>query len=131
MSVNRSRVSAIKKSQKESLIRKELGQCLQQLAADRPGLRGLMLSRVHLSDDRHYATIYFYMPDGEQAFEKKLEELLLFKPSLRKALAQTLVGRYVPDLVFAYDNTMKKQLEIERTLDALKDEFVDQSDDES
>lgn len=118
-----SRVGSIKRGQKESLIRKEMGVMLQQLATEYEALRGLIISRVQLSDKKSVATIYFYTPDGEKVFDQKLQELKLFKPSLRKALADHIKGRYVPEIVFRFDRTVEKKLAIEKTLDQIKDEL--------
>ena len=77
------RVSKIKKSQKESLLRKERSELLQEASLDNPQLQGLSASRVELSADKGIAHIFFFLPEGEGFFEKKLEFLKLFKPSLK------------------------------------------------
>lgn len=119
------RVSAIKKSQKESLLRKEISELLQEASLDNPQLQGLSASRVELSADKGIAHIFFFLPEGEEFFEKKLEFLKLFKPSLRKALANRIPGRYVPQLIFRYDNQLEKQIKIESLLDEVKKDFKD------
>lgn len=118
-----SRVSSIKKSQKESLLRKEISRLLQAVSLDNPALGGLSISRVSLSDDKHLCSVFFYSPDGPETFEKKLETLKLYKPSLRKAIAQKIPGRHVPDLLFKYDSQLEKQLAIEQLLDKVKKEI--------
>lgn len=125
-----SRVSSIKRGQKESFIRKHMSMLLQQLAIEHASLRGLTVSRVQLSDKKSVAVIYLYTPEGEQVFQQKLDELKLFKPSMRKALAEQMIGRYVPEIIFRFDRTVEKQLAIEKTLDTIKEELVNTSDDE-
>ena len=117
------RVSEIKKNQKESLLRKEIGSLLQEASLDNPGLQGLSVSRVELSADKSLARVFFFLPEGKEVFQEKLETLKLFKASLRKALANRIPGRYVPKIIFHYDDQLEKQIEIETLLDKVKKEF--------
>ncbi len=116
-----SRVSSIKKSQKESLLRKEISTLFQQISIDNPTLLGLSISRVSLSDDKGLCSVFFYSPEGQDFFDKKLSTLTLFKRSLRKAIAQKIDARYVPELIFKYDTQLEKQLSIEQLLDQVKE----------
>lgn len=116
-----SRVASIKKSQKESLLRKEISGLLQQASLDIPAVAGLDVSRVVLSDDKSVCSVFFYTPDGIEVFERKLKDLTLLKASLRKAIAQRIASRFVPEIVFKYDTQLEKQLAIERLLDTLKE----------
>lgn len=116
-----SRVSSIKKSQKESLLRREISSLLQQASLDMPSIAGLDVSRVTLSDDKSVCSVFFYSPEGMATFERKLKDLTLFKPSLRKAIAQRVASRFVPEIIFKYDTQLEKQLAIERLLDTLKE----------
>jgi ribosome-binding factor A len=115
-----SHVSSIKKSQKESLLRKELSSLFQQISLDEPSLHALSVSRVSLSDDKSVCSVFFYSPEGQTYFEKKLDTLKLFKSSLRKAIAQRVIARYVPEFIFKYDTQLEKQLAIENLLDQVK-----------
>ena len=81
-------VSSIKKSQKESLIFRTIAQLFSQTTLDDQKLQGLAVSRVKLSDDKGVAIIYFYAPGGLEEFKEKLKALLLYKSSLRRALAR-------------------------------------------
>ena len=114
------RASEIKRNQKESLLRKEIGVLIQEASLDNPQLRGLAISRVTLSADKSSIRVFFFIPDGKEAFIKKLADLKLFKPSLRKALADRIPGRYVPQIIFQYDDQLEKQIEIETLLDKVK-----------
>ena len=120
MTIERTR--EIKRAQKESLIFKELSQLLLQLSMDEPALGQLYINRVKLSPDKSSCTIYFYSPLGEEDFRKKLGILILYKPSLRTALAKTLASRYTPELIFAFDKQFEKQQRIEALIDKVKAE---------
>lgn len=115
-----SRVASIKRSQKESLLRREISSLLQTASLDNPALAGLDITHVELSRDKGICSVFFYSPEGEEFFKRKLSTLVLFKPSLRKAIAQKIPSRYVPEIIFKYDSQLEKQLAIEQLLDKAK-----------
>lgn len=117
-----SRTGSIKRSQKEAQFRKVMSDLIQKASLDYPQLFGVTVSRVVLSPDKSTCNVFFYSIDGETAFAEQLEHLKLFKPSLRKALAQAVPARYVPEIIFHYDAQLEKQLKIEALLDKVKHE---------
>ena len=117
-----SRVNSIKRAQKESLISRKISQFLLQITLDEPRLQELTVSRVQLSSDKSIVNIFLYTPKGKEAFDELFSLLLLYKPSLRKALSQAVPARYTPDLMFKYDVQFEKQCELEMTLNKLKTE---------
>lgn len=121
--MNPSNISNIKRSQKESLLLKELSKMLHELMLDDKELSGLFINRVELSKNKGACIVYFYDPQGPAIFEAKKRHLILYKPSLRKAIAMTLDGRYTPELVFAYDEQFEKQQRIENILEKVKKDF--------
>lgn len=116
------RVGFIKKSQKESLIKRKVSELLVQAAMDYPQLHGLAVTRVALSASNQFASIFLYSPNGVEEFNQKLPFLKLFAPSLRKALSRELSGRYTPEIKFWYDSAEEKQQAVERLLDQIKNE---------
>jgi|SRR5579872_3172886 ribosome-binding factor A len=115
------RVREIKHAQKESQLLHEIGQLFIQLAHDEPGLQGLYVTRVKLSPDKSKCMIFIHALGGLKEFEEKRPALVMFKGSIRKALAQLIRGRYTPDLRFAYDATLDKQRHVDDLIDQLKD----------
>ncbi len=113
--------SAIKRAQKESLIQQEFSKLLLQLMLDDSRLQGLFVSRIKLSADKSVCTIFLYASTGEDEFHEKLGTLLLYKPSLRKAMAQIIPSRYVPELVFKFDDLFEKQKHMDELLDKIKE----------
>src|SRR5436309_8367 len=93
----------IKKAQKESYFFKEIAQLFRQITIDEPSLNVLFINKVSLSSDGGKCVVLFLASNGRAEFEAKLPTLILYKPSLRAALAKTSHGRYVPNLVFRYD----------------------------
>jgi len=114
--------SDIKRAQKETLLLRELSKFFLQITLDDKELEGLSISKVKLSPDKSMCTVFFYSSKGAEDFEKRFERLILYKPSIRKSLSQTLVLRHTPDLRFKYDPHIEKQLKIEELLNKIKTE---------
>jgi ribosome-binding factor A len=113
--------SAIKRAQKESLLLHVFSELLLQITLDDSRIQGIYVNRVKLSSDKSVCTIFFYTPDGPDTFNEKLGYLLLYKPSLRKAIAQAIPSRYVPELVFKFDDQFEKQQRVDELLDRIKE----------
>jgi ribosome-binding factor A len=120
--MTRSTVSSIKHSQKESALLQIIAQLFVQIMQDEPSLTGLTITRVKLDPSKSKCTILFHAIGGIEEFEQKRKTLVLYKPSLRKALSQSIHGRYTPQLRFAYDQQLDKQRRVEDLIDKLKDE---------
>ena len=118
----RSQIQAKKRAQKERLLMHEISNLFAQAALDDSSLHGLSIRRIQLSEDKSICNVYFYSEDGKAAFDEKLQRLKLYKPSMRKALAERLQFRYMPDLRFRFDDQYEKQRSIEKLLDKLKEE---------
>lgn len=112
----------IRRAQKESLFLREISQLFTQAAMDDKRLMGVSLSRVSLSDDKSVCTVYFYNSGGVEEFKKIFNILVLYKPSLRKALAAKIQSRYTPELVFKYDEQFEKQMRLESLFEKIKHE---------
>lgn len=116
------RVSEIKRAQKESLLFRELSGLFMKIVMEQPALQLLTLTHVKLSQDKGACSIYFYANGGRQAFEDSMSTLILYKPSMRKALSQSIPGRYTPELIFRFDEQFEKQQRMEKILDTIKTE---------
>ncbi|NRB21708.1 30S ribosome-binding factor RbfA [Candidatus Dependentiae bacterium] len=102
-----------RRAQKEANMLREISKLFMQLSQDNSELAGISVSRVKLSPDKSHCTIFFYLLDGEEKFQEKFSTLILYKPSLRKALSQAIPSRYTPDLVFKYDTLVEKQRRVD------------------
>lgn len=111
--------SDIKRSQKESLLLRIISQLYHQVSQDDKVLQQAYVTRVQLSPSKTVCTVYFYMAQGEDAFKKISSRIALYKPSMRKALAQEINGRYTCELAFRYDTQFEKTQKVERLLDSL------------
>jgi ribosome-binding factor A len=115
-------IQSIKKSQKESLLYKAISNLIAATTRDDNRLGGMMVNRVKLSDDKSVCTVFFYTVGGLPEFEQKLPFLLLYKSSLRRALAKSIASRYTPELIFKFDDQFEKQQRIENILEKIKGE---------
>jgi ribosome-binding factor A len=112
----------IRKAQKESYFYREISTLFSRITIDEPRLTGLFINRVNLSSDGGTCVVLFLATNGRPEFEEKLPTLILYKPSLRSAIAKTSHGRYTPNLIFRYDEDQEKADKINRLIDKLKDE---------
>ncbi len=115
-------VSDIKRAQKESLLLRELSTYFLRITNEDNRIKDIFLNRVKLSKNKSVCTLYFYTSQGEQHFQEIMPFLILYKPSMRKALAQSINARYTPQLVFKYDTAYEKHLKIDELLEKLKQE---------
>lgn len=112
----------IKLAQKEEQLLRELASLFMQISQDEPRLQDLFLNRVHLSPDKGSCSIFFFSPLGKQKFDELFPILILYKPSLRAALAKRIPARYTPQLIFRFDDQFEKQQRIENLLEKIKTE---------
>lgn len=116
------KVHEIKRAQKASLLLRTISILFSKAVQDDPLLKGTMINRVELAPDKSTCYVYFYTPEGEQAFqETMLPRLILYKPSLRAAVAKEIAGRYTPEIVFKFDSTFERTMRIDTLLSELKD----------
>lgn len=113
-------VSDIKRAQKESLLLRELSTFFLRITQDDARLHDVVLNRVKLSKDKSVCTLFFYSTKGESYFNEIMPFMISYKPSMRKALAQSINARYTPQLIFKYDAPFEKQLVVDDILNKLK-----------
>lgn len=113
----------VRRAQKESLLFREISKLFLEAGLDDPKLQSITINRAVLSPDKSICTVYFYTPEGQAYFEKELLSIITqYKVSLRRALASRVQSRYTPELVFAYDQQLEKQLRLEMLLEEVKSE---------
>lgn len=115
----------IKREQKKSLFFREVSSIIHRLTETESLLMNIYPTKIDFSSDMGICYVYFaaHGSEGEALFKQALEKLKLYKPSMRKALADTLKGRYTPQLTFLYDKTHEKQLRVEALLDQVQEEI--------
>jgi len=117
-----SNIRDIKHAQKESLFFKILSEIFLNLTQEEPGLVGIQVSKVALSRDKGTVTILFYCED-EELFQAAFSTLILYKPSMRKALGEKISSRYIPQIRFSFDKKCKRQQSLEAALHQVSQEL--------
>lgn len=112
----------IKHSQKESVYFREITQILREAALDDSQLGHATPTRIRLSADASICTVFMFTPEGEERFKEILGALILYKPSMRKALAHRIAARHTPDLIFKFDDHYEKQERLEQLFEKIKHE---------
>lgn len=107
----------IRRAKRESHLLRVISSLFTQQAVEDSRLQDLFINRVELNADGSICYVFFYSALGKKYFDEVLGHLILYKPSLRAAIAHELSGRYVPDIAFRFDERFEKQQEIERLID--------------
>lgn len=120
--MSRLKAHEIKREQKKSLFLKEISKLIQAISADEEDVAGVYPSRVDFSADTGICYVYFatFTESEQETFDKALRVLKMYKPSIRTALSKEIKSRYVPDLVFLYDEVKIKERRINDLLDKVQ-----------
>ena len=102
------RSSLIKKQQRESLFFRELSVSLHDLFLDESSFASLYLTRVELSNGNGACILFFGCLEGQEGFDRLLQTLKLYKPSVRKLIATLWQSHHTPEVVFRFDDSMQK-----------------------
>lgn len=84
-----------------------------------PGLSEVTITAVTMSRDLRTARVYISVMSGSVAQTEVLERLMGAISFLRRALAQRVQLRHVPELVFAWDDSITQGAKIEQLLNNL------------
>ncbi len=106
-----------KKDRAKAQFFKEFTILFRGLALDQPIFNAIYPTRMDTAPDGSVLYIYFTANGGKDEVNSILGDLILFKPSIRKALSQQIRARYVPQLVFKFDETFEKVMRIEKLLE--------------
>lgn len=111
---------SIRREQKKKALFRMLSSLMQNIGCDDQALNSLFVSKIEMSDDGSMCYVYFSTFTTEEVFEAMLPKLILYKPSMRAALAKEFQTRYTPDLIFYYDKIKDKERAIHELLDSVK-----------
>jgi ribosome-binding factor A len=109
----------VRKLQREQLLLKAISEVLLRLQEKIPDLLKVSITHVKLSSDSSYSAIYFFSSYGEAVVKEIIEELKLYKNSIRASIASLVDMRRVPEIRFFYDKQHEKILAIESLIDCV------------
>jgi ribosome-binding factor A len=100
-------------------IRQDLTELLVRRVHD-PGIGFITLTRVRVTEDLQQARVFYTtLAEGADA-QKTARALERATPYLRRALAERLRLRRVPELTFAVDVSIANQARVEELLEQIK-----------
>ncbi len=91
----------------------------QQIGELRAGL--VTFTRVKLSDDLKYATVYYSSLGNDSQREIVARYLEAEKKRIRKEVGHGLSMRYIPEFSFKFDPSIENSVRIEQLLNEIKD----------
>jgi ribosome-binding factor A len=100
-------------------IRQDLTELLVRQVRD-PGIGFITLTRVRVTEDLQQARVFYTtLAEGADA-QKTARALARATPFLRRALAERLELRRVPEITFAIDVSLANQARVEELLEQIK-----------
>jgi ribosome-binding factor A len=102
-------------------IFKEISILLVEKIRD-PRVQGVTFTGVDLSRDLKSAKVYFSVIGDESAVAGARAGLESARGVLKREIGRRLPLRYVPELFFAYDQSLERGMRMEHLLDELKND---------
>ncbi len=103
------------------LILREVAELLSRKVKD-PRVDGVTLTGIHLSNDLRHARIYFSHIGEKEEVTRVQHGLESAKGFIKREIGLRIEIRYVPDIVFIHDPSLKTGAEMEKLLGRLKSE---------
>jgi ribosome-binding factor A len=107
-------------------IRQEVGDILAREVRD-PGVGFLTLTRVRVTEDLQQARIYYTMMGDPAERKKTARALERALPFIRRALAERVHVRRVPELAFQFDHSVAHQARVEELLEEIRREDIERA----
>ena len=120
--MKKTKVHDIKREKKKSLFFREMSSLVQSISQDELAVAGVYVTRVELSADTGICFVYLSTFKEKEYFDKALDILKLYKPSMRSELSNRICSRYTPNIVFKYDEAKEKERHMHDILDKIKED---------
>ena len=99
-------------------VQTQVAEILRDIYSDDPLIAGVSLVGADSHGGLQFVRLFFYTRNPDiNAVQKKLDEITR---SVRFELAARLNQKYVPDIKFAYDDTLERAARIDELLNNLK-----------
>ncbi len=103
---------------------KEIAELIEHRVKD-PRVRGVTLTGVDMSNDLKYARVHFSVLGRDVEAKDALEGFSSAKGFIKREIAARMELRYVPDLDFRHDTSLEHGEKMEKLLETLKPEKLD------
>jgi ribosome-binding factor A len=97
---------------------KEIAELLEYRVKD-PRVRSVTITGVEMSGDLKLAKIFYSVFDDETTLKDVDRGLQSVKGFIKREIGRRMELRYVPDLIFMHDPSLKRGEEMERLFDGL------------
>lgn len=97
---------------------KEIAELIEYRVKD-PRVRGVTLTGVDMADDLKFAKVYYSVLGDEVDLEDSQKGLLSAKGFIKREIGRRMELRYVPELDFRHDPSLKRGEKMEKLLDRL------------
>jgi len=122
-------MSELRRARVESAIELEVSTYIRTL--DDPLFKDLMITHVEVSQDLHYAKIYFTVFGKEEEAEKVMRELGKATRRIQRDVARRLRNmRNVPLLSFHFDTSIQQGDKVIKLLEEIKKELDERTGNE-
>lgn len=103
------------------LLQREISNIIEKELKD-PRIGFLTITKVDLSDDLKLARVYYSVLGTEEEKGKSAEGLRSAKGFIKRLLGQRTRLKYLPDILFVFDDSFEKEQHIQSILERLKDD---------
>jgi ribosome-binding factor A len=103
------------------LILREVADLLSKKVKD-PRVSGVTLTGIQMSNDLRHAKIFFSRIGEERDLQRAKSGLESAKGFIKREIGLRIELRYMPEILFVHDPSLKTGAEMERLLDSLKSE---------
>ncbi|MFH2011581.1 MAG: 30S ribosome-binding factor RbfA [Pseudomonadota bacterium] len=101
------------------LLKEEIAQMLLRDIKD-PRIGFVTITDVEVTDDLRQARVFFSMIESNGEIERTTKGLNSASTYIKKQLGKKLRMRYIPDIVFKFDSSLKYGSHIDSILEGLK-----------
>lgn len=102
-------------------LKKEISKILQEDLKD-PRIGFVTITRIDLTGDLRHAKVYFSILMDEANQKSSIEGIESAAGYIRKLIGERLNLRYVPELSFKLDRSIEYSVNLEKTLERLRNE---------
>ena len=85
-----------------------------------PRIKGVTVTGIHLSDDLKHAKVYYSVMGDTEDINTAQAGLESAKGFIKRELGIRMELRYVPEIIFVYDPSLKWSSKIEELLEQIK-----------
>ena len=98
------------------LVAQEVASMLMQGEVKDPKIGLVTITRVKLSPDMKHARIFFSVMGGDKAVRETGHALNRARGFIRRTLAKKVQLKYIPEILFEYDDSLEYSMRIEELL---------------